>query len=359
MLYVKKFWYFSFSLIMVLTLFHFIVSGLAGADQGIQAATGNAGAEKSQAATNSLSKFSISHSQDNANLNIHISGPEAEDLSVAVDESVMTLREKGKPGIPGYIQSFSLPAAVDSEGAKVEKSPGKMTITLPLTKKDDKNPQMQKSSGGRKWYFEDKDMQNLFNFNMPAFGDERDVNIRKFFEEDEMFPFDKYFDEIMKVRSKMHRELKGIHKAMPKGMNSFSEYNVTHNIEGGNMVVKITGSDLTNVTVKVENNVMMIENRNEKNNTKKDENSYSSQQFYSSFAQSFTIPVGVDSTKMKVDRKSPGEIVVTIPVIGGGKGTPDQQGLLKQPEPAPAPQSAPQKPAEVKPGVTAETKGSN
>lgn len=326
MSYFKKSGYFTLTLFLILAVFHYVISGLAGAESKPAAADNAAGA------LNTLSKYSIRHSQDNDFFTVTITGPKAEDLSVSADDSVITIRDRGSERNPGSVQSFPLPVAVDGGAAREDKKPGELTVKIPILKRDGKTAPKSSAAGGRKWYFNDRDLEDLFDFKVPAISDERDVNIRKFFEEDEMFPFDKYFDEVMKVRAKMHRELKGIHKNMPKGVNTFSRYNVTHNVENGNIVVKITGDDLSNVTVKVENNVMMIENRNENKSTEKDENSYSSQQFYSSFAQSFTLPANVDGVKMKVERKSPGEILVTVPLAGGQKPD-DKQGILGAPDP--------------------------
>ncbi|HNY10312.1 MAG TPA: Hsp20/alpha crystallin family protein [Candidatus Wallbacteria bacterium] len=279
-------------------------------------------------AINTLSRYNVTHDLGKDSLTLKITGRDLDNLAVKVEESILTISEKVKNAAP-VSQSFTLPAAVDDEKMSIDRKNDVIVIKLPLLNDGAlKKNNAARVPGGRKWYFNDRDMRDLFDFKVPAFQDESDVYMRKFFEDDDFGKFDKYFNEMMRFRKELNKKM-NIEKNPFAGNNSFSEYNVTHRIDGNNLIVDIAGNNLNDVQVSVENGVMKIQNKVSNKNTYNSENQTGEVDFYSSFMQSFTLPVNVEATAMKVEKLDK-SVKVTLPIV---KEKNAMERLKKQEEP--------------------------
>ena len=262
---------------------------------------------------NTLSRYNVTHDPGRDSLTIKITGRDLEDLSVKVEDGVLTISEKIKEASAPVSQSYALPAAVDDEKMSIDRKNDVIVIKLPVLKDGPSKKNNAAVPGSRKWYFNDRDMQDLFDFKVPAFPNENDVYMRKFFEDDDFGKFDKYFNEMMRFRKELNKKM-NIEKNSFTGNNSFSEYNVTHRVEGDTLVVDITGNNLNDLLVSVENGVMKIQNKVSNKNSYSSEDRTGEVDFYSSFMQSFTLPVNVEATGMRVEKKD-GSVKVTLPIV--------------------------------------------
>ncbi len=293
----------------------------------ISAASGDNG--PSTPSVNTLARYNVTHDLGKDALTIKITGRDLDALSVKVEDSVLAISEKVKAGAPPVSQSFALPAAVDDEKMSIDRKNDVIVIKLPVSKEaPPKKRDAAPAPGARKWYFNDRDMSDLFDFKVPAFPDDNDVYMRNFFEDDDLGKFDKYFNEMMRFRKGLNKKL-NIGKNQAAGNNSFSEYSVAHRIEGTNLIVDITGNNLNDLSVTVENGVMKIQNKVSNKNSYNSGDQTEEVNFYSSFMQSFTLPVSVEATGMKVEKKDK-LVRVTLPIVKE-KGV--MERLKKQEEP--------------------------
>jgi len=293
----------------------------------ITAASGDNG--PAAPSVNTLSRYNVTHDLGRDALTLKITGNDLDALSIKVENSVLTISEKVKEAAAPVSQSFMLPAAVDDEKMSIDRKNDVIVIKLPILKDAPaKKNNAAPVPGSRKWYFNDRDMSDLFNFKVPAFHDDNDIYMRKFFEDDDFGKFDKYFNEMMRFRKELNKKM-NIEKNPAAGNNSFSEYSVTHRIDGDKLIVDITGSNLNDLLVNVENGVMKIQNKVSNKDSYNSGNQTGEVNFYSSFMQSFTLPVNVEATGMKVEKKDK-LVRVTLPIVKE-KGV--MERLKKQEEP--------------------------
>lgn len=288
-------------LIPVLLFMTFLISSASG-DNGPAAPS-----------VNTLSRYNVTHDLGRDALTLKITGRDLDALSLKVENSVLTVSEKVKDASAPVSQSYTLPVAVDDEKMSIDRKNDVIVIKLPVLKGEPSKKNNAAVPGSRKWYFNDNDMKDLFDFKVPAFADDNDVYMRKFFEDDDFGKFDKYFNEMMRFRKELNKKM-NIEKNLFTGNNSFSEYNVAHRVEGDTLVVDITGNALNDLLVSVENGVMKIQNKVSNKDSYNSGNQTGEVNFYSSFMQSITLPVNVEATGMKVEKKEK-LVRVTLPIV--------------------------------------------
>src|SRR5437867_12597049 len=86
--------------------------------------------------------------------------------------------------------------------------------------------------------------------------------------------------------------------------------------EGDNIVVKaeLPGVDKSNIDVQVENNVLTLRGERKRDNEVKSENLYRTERFFGAFTRSFTLPVSVDTEKIRAEYKD-GVLQVFLPKV--------------------------------------------
>jgi HSP20 family protein len=90
--------------------------------------------------------------------------------------------------------------------------------------------------------------------------------------------------------------------------------------DGESIVVKteIPGVDRSDIDVQVENNVLTIRGERKREKESKAENVYRAERFYGSFSRSFTLPVTVDTERIKAEYRD-GILHVTLPKVEAAK----------------------------------------
>ncbi len=90
--------------------------------------------------------------------------------------------------------------------------------------------------------------------------------------------------------------------------------------EGDDIVVKaeIPGVDRGDIDVQVENNVLTIRGERRREKEVKSDNLYRTERSYGAFSRSFTLPVTVDTERIKAEYKD-GVLHVTLPKVEEAK----------------------------------------
>src|SRR5262245_58925853 len=90
--------------------------------------------------------------------------------------------------------------------------------------------------------------------------------------------------------------------------------------EGDNIVVKaeLPGLDRNDIDVQVENNILTLRGERKREKEVKSENLFRTERYYGSFTRSFTLPVTVDTEKIRADYRD-GVLQVTMPKVEEAK----------------------------------------
>jgi HSP20 family protein len=90
--------------------------------------------------------------------------------------------------------------------------------------------------------------------------------------------------------------------------------------EGDNIVVKaeLPGLDRNDIDVQVENNILTLRGERKRENEVKSENLFRTERYYGSFTRSFTLPVTVDTEKIRAEYKD-GVLLLTMPKVEEAK----------------------------------------
>lgn len=267
-------------------------------------------ADTQAAGYNSLSKFNITHSQNEKELIIDVKGAFKGGVDAFIDNGRLVIRHANADGTPAE-ESYALPAPVNENGVKSEFRENHITITAPLLAKTENNRSALGSKMDRmkKWHSLDKDMDSLFDFD------------NKFFSNDDVFGKNFFDDEFERINRQM-RNMTKMHENLSRRMTSrgfgppsaATQCKVSHKIENGSVVVTIEGNRLDNLEFKVEDDIFRVHNKVSGLSEETSENQISKMNFQSSFAESFTLPAKVDAAKMRID-KIDGRITVTLPIV--------------------------------------------
>jgi HSP20 family protein len=90
--------------------------------------------------------------------------------------------------------------------------------------------------------------------------------------------------------------------------------------DGENIIVKaeLPGIDRNDIDVQVENNVLSLHGERKREMEVTKENMYRSERSYGTFSRSFTLPVTVDTERIKAEYKD-GVLFVTLPKVEEAK----------------------------------------
>jgi HSP20 family protein len=90
--------------------------------------------------------------------------------------------------------------------------------------------------------------------------------------------------------------------------------------EGDNIVVKaeVPGLDRNDIDVQVENNILTLRGERKREKEVKSENLFRTERFYGTFTRSFTLPVTVDTEKIRAEYKD-GVLLLTMPKVEEAK----------------------------------------
>ncbi len=75
---------------------------------------------------------------------------------------------------------------------------------------------------------------------------------------------------------------------------------------------ELPGVDRNDIDIQVENNVLTLKGERKRDREVKSDNVYRTERFYGSFTRSFTLPVSVDSTRIKAEYRE-GVLHLTLP----------------------------------------------
>ncbi len=90
--------------------------------------------------------------------------------------------------------------------------------------------------------------------------------------------------------------------------------------EGDNIVVKaeLPGLDENDIDIQVENNILTLRGERKREKEVKSENLFRTERSYGSFTRSFTLPVTVDTEKIRAEYKD-GVLLLTMPKVEEAK----------------------------------------
>src|SRR5262245_24780635 len=90
--------------------------------------------------------------------------------------------------------------------------------------------------------------------------------------------------------------------------------------EGDSIIVKaeLPGVEKSDIDVQVENNVLTLRGERKRDKEVKSENLYRTERFYGAFSRSFTLPVTVDTGKIRAEYKD-GVLQVILPKVEEAK----------------------------------------
>ena len=90
--------------------------------------------------------------------------------------------------------------------------------------------------------------------------------------------------------------------------------------EGDSIIVKaeLPGVEKSDIDVQVENNVLTLRGERKRDKEVKSENLYRTERYYGAFSRSFTLPVTVDTEKIRAEYKD-GVLQVTLPKVEEAK----------------------------------------
>jgi len=90
--------------------------------------------------------------------------------------------------------------------------------------------------------------------------------------------------------------------------------------EGDNIVVKaeLPGIDRNDIDIQVENNVLSLRGDRKREKEMKSDNSYRTERFYGTFSRSFTLPMSVDTARIKAEYND-GVLQITLPKVEEAK----------------------------------------
>ena len=90
--------------------------------------------------------------------------------------------------------------------------------------------------------------------------------------------------------------------------------------EGDNIVVMadVPGLERSDIDVQVENNVLTLRGERKRDQEVKSENLFRTERFYGGFTRSFTLPVSVDTEKIRAEYRD-GVLRVTLPKVEEAK----------------------------------------
>ena len=91
--------------------------------------------------------------------------------------------------------------------------------------------------------------------------------------------------------------------------------------EDGNDIVvaaELPGIDRSDIDVQVENNILTLKGERKREKAFQSENAYRTERFYGSFTRSFTLPVTVDTEKIRAEYRD-GVLTVHLPKVEEAK----------------------------------------
>jgi HSP20 family protein len=90
--------------------------------------------------------------------------------------------------------------------------------------------------------------------------------------------------------------------------------------DGDDIVVtaELPGIDRNDIDVQVENNILTLKGERKREKEFRSENAYRMERFYGSFSRSFTLPVTVDTEKIKAEYRD-GVLTVHLPKVEEAK----------------------------------------
>lgn len=278
---------------------------------------------KPDKAADPFAAYSISSVMENGVVTVKITGKDAERLSVVVDGSRLLIKDRNAASGAPSSKNYELPAAVDEGGMSISRDPGVLVMKLPVAGSGEPEravkitppaPQPRRTPDADPF-------ADPFDFDVPSMGKE-DEFIKKFMGDDMFDMMDRQFEQMRRMRSELNRKFAA--PGRPHGgVKLFSEYNVSHRVDGDTLVVTISGKDLGDLSVKVENGMMSISNNVSRKDVFGGDGGTSEVNSFSTSSRSFSLPVAVDANRMRVE-KSRDVVTVTLPLAE--KPSPGTQG---------------------------------
>jgi HSP20 family protein len=134
--------------------------------------------------------------------------------------------------------------------------------------------------------------------------------------------FNPFVDEFQNLQDRFHRMFQDSPLSRLTGEETMTSWTPLCDIyeEGDNIVVKteLPGVDRNDIDVQVENNILTLRGERKREKEVKSENLFRTERFYGSFARSFTLPVSVDTEKIRAEYRE-GVLEVTLPKVEEAK----------------------------------------
>ena len=131
-----------------------------------------------------------------------------------------------------------------------------------------------------------------------------------------------FVDEFQNLQDRFNRMFQDSPLSRPNGDETMTSWAPPCDIyeEGDNIVVKteLPGVDRNDIDVQVENNILTLRGERKREKEVKSENLFRTERFYGSFARSFTLPVSVDTEKIRAEYRE-GVLQVTLPKVEEAK----------------------------------------
>lgn len=134
--------------------------------------------------------------------------------------------------------------------------------------------------------------------------------------------FQPFVDDFQNLQERLNRVFQDSPLARFGGEEAMGSWTPLCDIyeEGDNIVVKaeIPGLDRNDIDVQVENNILTLRGERKREKEVKSENLFRTERFYGSFTRSFTLPVSVDTEKIRAEYRD-GVLQVTMPKVEEAK----------------------------------------
>jgi len=131
-----------------------------------------------------------------------------------------------------------------------------------------------------------------------------------------------FVDDFQNLQERFHRIFEDTALSRFTGEESMGSWSPRCDIyeEGDTIVVKaeVPGIDRNDLDLQIENNVLTLRGERKREQEVKSENLYRTERFYGSFTRSFTLPVTVDTEKIKAEYND-GVLKVTLPKVEEAK----------------------------------------
>jgi HSP20 family protein len=134
--------------------------------------------------------------------------------------------------------------------------------------------------------------------------------------------FHPFMDEFQNLQDRFHRMFHDSPLSRLTGDETMTSWTPLCDIyeEGDDIVVKteLPGVDRNDIDVQVENNILTLRGERKREKEVKSENLFRTERFYGSFARSFTLPVSVNTEKIRAEYRE-GVLQVTLPKVEEAK----------------------------------------